>query len=290
MSTTGLLKLHRVQANELYTNDSYFLQSLNKPVKRVSVSNMGEIGFNPDSKHYVYFSKTDEHHIYYIFNKVIKIIIDQLEQSNQEVISSKLKLPDDKILPYYFYSSSHTQVIKQVKDFFLNYLPENCVELVTLNYLNSFSDFFNRCSISNKIKRNSTLPETSDIKTFGGAYGINSSWLDLLKCCTVSTSQSKLYLDDFFTFMIDNSYKGATCRTTLKQLLIKNPEFFEILNLTTYVELQNPTFKSKNNINNIRKALTEVENQGLYKPEAGLSVCDFKKQVKIFKNDIELYR
>lgn len=286
MENNKLLQLHRVQSNSF---NPQLTRTRNEPRKRVIISSCGKLVFNPNEDQYIYFSKTNKHHVYYIYNKVISIILDELKNSSHSQAYKKLRLPDN-IPPYYFYSRIHIDIIKRVKDFFKNYLPPSTVELVTLNYLHAFSEFFLKCSINNKKKSVSHLPEVSDTQNFGGAYGVNSAWLNLLKACTISTKTASLNFDDFFSFILDNSYRGATCRTTIKRLLIKTPEFFDLLNIFTYTELQNPEFKHKNNINNMLAAVKQIEKEKLYSKSSNLDTCDFIKQKKIFKDEIIFYR
>lgn len=285
MKKVELNKMFRVQSNVKPSQN--VMQ--NAPVKRVIISSFGKIEFNPDERQFIYFSKTDTHHVYYIFNKVIKIIVDELHKNNNLQAYKMLHLPE-QVMPYYMYSQIHVNILKSVKDFFKNYLPENCVELVTLNYLNSFSDFFLKASINNKKKHLQSVPEVSDTNAFGGAYGINDAWLTLLKSCITSTSQTKLNLDNFFDFLLDNSYRGAICRTTLKQVLIKNPEFFRLLNILTYTELQNPEFYDKNNINRMKKSIAEIAKQKLYNPNSNLIKQDFNTIKKQLKEEILEFR
>ena len=277
----NLSKMYRLQGN------SKPLQSVmhNAPVKRVIISSFGKIEFNPDERRFIYFSKTNTHHVYYIFNKVIKIIIDELNRNHDTLIYNKLGLPS-QIMPYHFYNQSYKSIIKNVKDFFKNYLPENCLELVTFNYLHTFSEFLLKASTSNKCKKNQGLPEISDTRMFGGAYGINDAWLELLKACIVSSEQTKLNLDNFFDFILDNSYRGANCRVTLKQVLLKNPEFFNLLNILTYAELKNPDFYNKNNINKMKQSISEIEEKHLYNSNITLSKQDFLQVKKQLKQEI----
>ena len=92
MDNKKLLKLHRVQATNI---DSSHLVKHNSPVKRVHISACGKIEFNPNEQHYIYFSSTNEHHVYYIFNKVIGIIISELNNYKNTNEYKKLNLPEN---------------------------------------------------------------------------------------------------------------------------------------------------------------------------------------------------
>ena len=281
-----LRKLHRVQSNVKNVNNFTFFHA---PVKRVIISNFGKIQFNPDESQYIYFSKTDNHHIYYIYSRVLKIILEELQRYKNSQVYKSINLPDN-IQQYYLFSQCHTSILKNVHDFFKNYVPTESVELVTLNYLKGFSDFLNKCSINNKKKTGNTTPEVSDTRTFGGAYGINDAWLTLLKSCTVSTSQSKIELDDFFEFLIANSYRGTVCRSTLNRVLTTTPEFLNILKLLKYTELPNPEFYDKNNVNKMLHSMHEIEHKKLYNPNVCITKKDFKITSKELKDEITSFR
>ena len=50
-----------------------------------------------------------------------------------------------------------------------------------MKYLNSFSSFLENSFVPNKKTHDKGVPEISDTRNFGGAYGISDVWLELLK-------------------------------------------------------------------------------------------------------------
>lgn len=279
--------LYRVQANE---QESDPFVNRNLPIKRVIISAAGKIEFNPDARQYIYFSRSQKHHIYYIFNKVLKIIVDELNHAKSRPIFKYLDIPEE-LASYNLYKCSDHKIIKRVQDFFRNYLPSTDVELVTLKYLNSFGKVLDKCIENNRSKHlESFSPEYSDRTIYGGAYGINDAWLSLLKSCTYSTEKTNLSIDKFFDFMIENSYKTVAARSRLKTVLNTNPQFFKILDYVTYSELKNPAFFDKNNVNNMVHAIEDIMDKKLYTADGSVLKVDFKQAKREIKQEIEELR
>ena len=254
-------KMYRIQAGD--NHNPFEIKSA--PVKRVTVASDGEITFNPDSNKFIYFSKNNKHHTYFIFNKFFKIIKDEIKKANTNPQFAKLKLDDD-FRAFTFHSNVNIDAIKHVREFFKNYIPPQYLELVTLKYLNSFSTLIDECSIRNVKKTNITSlsPETSDTGTFGGAYGINSAWLEFLKCSTISTQTANLYVDKFFEFLLDTSSKAKVSKQRLSSVISSNPYLMDNLNEVTYKELANPQFFDQNNTNDVVKYLQAIEEGRLF--------------------------
>lgn len=286
MDNSKFLKMYRVQSINL---DSKPLLNKSVPIKRVIISNVGKINFNPNLNQYVYFSRTDKHHVYYIFNKILKIIVDQLKKLESVKMYKDIGLPenfDESI----FYRNVDWNVIKRVQEFFRSWVTPIGVELVSLTYLNSFSDLINRCYVNNKNKKKGSMPEISDTKFYQGAYGLNGDWLDLLKCVTVSTTTTNLYLDKFFEFYIGASSYRSAAKVSIKGILKQHPRFFDILEDLTYNELENPDFVSKNNVNNIVKNINQIYLKNQFNPKANLTEAYFNQVKKEIKTDIEEYK
>ncbi len=286
MEQNNFLELYRVQSINL---DSKPFVNKNIPIKKVIISNVGKIKFNPSSNQYIYFSRTKEHHIYYIFNKVLKIIVDELKKYENLKVYKTLGLPDD-LKEYHFYRNIDWNVVKRVQDFFRDYISPIGVELVTMKYLSEFSQFIEKCYVNNKNKSIINVPEITDTRYYQGAYGINEAWLELLKCSTISTKTTNLYLDKFFEFYIGNSSYRSSAKARIRGLLKQNPRFFEMLDCFTYTELNNPDFLEKNNVNNIVKEINKIHKNGLYNPNADLTDLYFNTVKKEYKTQIEELR
>lgn len=281
-------KLFRVQSFE--DNVDTFTNR-NMPIRRVIISDEGEIQFNPDEHKYIYFSKTPKHHYYYLYKKVLKIIDDELRAIHQASILD-YNIPENmkKFLPSRWNSLKHytnfnTNVIKNVQSFFRDFLPPKYIELVSLTYLHAFTNFINDCSMQNMKKVKSPGPEVSDTSIYSGAYGINDIWLDLLKCSITSSGNCTISIDQFFDFLIDNAYYSENVRSDIERLS-KDNKYFDLLNYFTYKELSNPKFYDKNNINDIIKYIETIERAQLYSPTIELPPTYFKDVKTSFKEEV----
>jgi len=282
----GIDQIHRVQADDV--GDNPFLNR-SVPIKRVIVAPDGDLEFNPDSEKFIYFSKSYDHHNYYIFSKVLKIIREELAKANADPKFASLNLPDD-FRAFSYYNNVNVDIIKRVKDFFRNYLPPKYVELVTLKYLHSFTDLITNCTELN-VRKDKTkcgdCPEVSDKSLHGGAFGINNYWLELLKCCTISSKSCELSMDQFFDFLLDNSSRVRVDKQRLNDVLSSNHILMQLLNTLTYKELQNPRFFDKNNVNDVIKYLQLIEDYRLFNAKKFGTSSPITHDVKrTFKRDV----
>lgn len=252
-----LKSVHRVQTPDL--NQSPFA-SRSTPVKRILVSDKGVIKFNPDENNYVYLSRTDRHHGYYVFNKVMDIINENLRRAKANPEFQNANLPENFKIHSLFYDVNLNS-IKDVQHFFSHYLPPQYVELVSLKYMNSFGDLLEECKVKNQIKRRNknALPEVSDTSRYGGAYGLSDYWLELLKDCTLSSKTAKLSVDKFLDFIIDVAPDAKSNKVSLRSIMNCGSEMFNLLEHITYTELKNPAFYDKNNANRIITSLQAIE-------------------------------
>lgn len=277
-----LKEIYRIQHPNIDQNP---LQNVQYPVKRVIVSDSGKIVLNPDSQQFIYFSRSKKHHAYYLFSKVFKIICNEIKKAQADPYLSKLDLPED-FRVFKFHSQVNVQAIKQVKNLFENYLPPKKVELVTLQYLNAFSQLFEKCATKNSKKQfGKNYPEISDTNAFGGAYGINDLWLELLQECIVSSEVSSISIPRLLDELVSCKYKITVGDQRLKSILSGNAVLFEVMDHITRKKLINPEFKDKNTPNNIANLLNLIEENHMYPPTLQLDKTFFATERKKFKDE-----
>ena len=256
-------KMYRVQST-VSVDDG--LNTKNLPVKRVLISDDGEIAFNPNSDKYIYFSRSKNHHLYYLYSRFFKIVKEELVWAKRLDSYKHLGLPDD-FRVFTFHTNVNVDMVKDVQSFFNNYLPKKSLEAIQLQYMDSFGKMFEECSVYNvKKKEKLSCPEISDPHVVDGAYGINDAWLDLLNCCTVQTNSARVDFDQMFSYIIDTAYKGRVSRQLLKHVLEDNPYLLDISKEMAYTTLSNPTFFDKNNANRIVTNLEVIEQEELFNP------------------------
>ena len=280
----NLKETYRMQSTSTETSP---FTNHNLPVRRVIVCpNTGKIVLNPDSEQFIYFSKSRNHHAYYMFRKIMKIISDEIEKAKSSPYFSKLDIPDN-FSSYKYFTQINYSVLTTVKNLFENYLPPQKVELVTLQYLNAFSQLFELCATNNLKKHfGKNFPEISDTSIYGGAYGINDAWLELLKTCIVCSKTCTVpvtkILEDIVSFKARaHANPDSQQKFTCNQIMLK------VLEEMTYTELQNPEFFDKNNSNRIINLLELIEQYHIYSPELDLGKKFFAEQRKIFKTEYQ---
>lgn len=277
----NLNEIYRVQGSE--KNNPFLNPAC--PIKRVLVSGDGKIKLNPDTQHFIYFSKTRNHHSYYMYSKVLKIISKEIDILRKSSNGSKLDIPND-FRAFRYYSHLNSDDIKKVKELLTNYTEPQEVELITMQYMPAFSELFEYCATKNHQKNfGKNYPEVSDVSTFGGAYGINDIWLELLKQCTVLTKTAQVPVTDILEELLKYKNTVKVTDQRLKSVLNCNQALFEILDHLQYKELSNPDFIDKNTINKITYLLELIEEYRLYSPKLPLTRKFFVSQRKKFKDE-----
>ncbi len=280
----NILTLYRMQDLNCANNPCV---SKNTPVKRVIINSIGKVEFNPDCHQFIYFSRTKNHHVYYVFKKMLKIISDEFNANKH--LSRTFK--DKEVKPSDFYTGMSMSLIKQIRRFFNGYIKPTQVELVMMHYLEAFNRFFESAARPNKSKPSGEKsPEISDTSMFGGAYGLNGPWLELFRTVNPTSSITRLSVDRFFDVLIDTEQMYTHMRRTLKSFVFNNPDYANFLETLTYCNLQNPDFYDKNASNNIVKWVNEIEKGQLYNQDAGLNKRDFARVKRELRFEISSAR
>lgn len=276
-----LKEIYRIQGSE---KNSPFLNT-QCPLRRVLVSDDGKITLNPDSQHFIYFSRSKNHHTYYLYSKVLKIICKEIDKIKKSSIASRISLPDD-FRAFKYYSHLNTEDIKILNNLFTNYIPPQEIELVTLKNLPAFYSLFEYCSTKNNQKNfGKNYPEISDTSTFGGAFGINDLWLELLKECSPISKVAKITVTDVLNELLTCKHLIKVDNQRLKSVLNCNEALLHILEHIQYKNQINPDFLDKNAPNKIINLLEQIEEYELYSPKLKLTKKFFAKERKKFKEE-----
>ncbi|MBQ4558025.1 MAG: hypothetical protein IJA61_01450 [Clostridia bacterium] len=263
--------------------------------KRVDVLSSGDVDFK-DMQSYLYLSKTKGHHSYFLFIKMLDLIDSELKFIKSNEYYKKAQLPENVSELMHTsrqngtYSKLNTKLLKEVQAFFKEYLPSESVELVSLEYLNSFNELINTCAISNSVKEEGDQsPEITDTGKSGGSYGVNGVWADLLRRSVVSSSTSSLSMNSFFDFLIEESYFGYKSRGKFSEI-IEDEGFAKVLSQLPYVTKKNGVFLQSNNTNGIISDIQRIEKDHIYPQGIVLSPTYFTKQRAAFKAEVKEVR
>lgn len=275
-------EIYRVQ-NSIIGEPDYTQQA---PLKRVIVSSDGQIALNPDQEQFIYFSRTRKHHAYYMLNKILRIIVSEIEKAKKNPAFAKLDLPDD-FRAFTYYADLNINSVKQAKNLFENYLPTQKIELITLETLQAFNELFELCATDNHLKTfGKNFPEVSDMSTFGGAYGINDLWLQLMRQCTTSSSVCTITAVAILERLLECKHLIKVDSQRLKYVFSKNEALFTILDNLPYTTYRNPKFYDKNTINLITQIINKIEQEHCYNPSLNLNRQFFRSERQKIKQNI----
>lgn len=281
---SNLKQLYRVQnGKETYSD---FL-----PVKRVILSNLGKITFMPDKNRYIYFSRTTDHHFYYIMKSISRLINSELKKLKKNKMSLTLDVPDhlkcfDENFKY------DINALNALKKYFGEYVQPQEVEFVAFNYLRSFCNLLNNCSILNIDKtkpRDLHSPEVSDITVLGGAYGINGIWLELFNSCIVTTDVARFDLNKFFEIITSEPFVEAMIKSNADKKTWRNLFTTQLQKSVNHELIDNPDFALNGSTKTIVDKLETIKKRKLYNQDDKTINDDYLDAViENFKEELEM--
>ena len=131
--------------------------------------------FEDSGKHYVYFSRTKNHHYYFTVRRIRQLL-------NKEVLSGTSYSISNKEL-------EDKERFKSITNIILNHENLKSISLVCDN---TYYQLLKENSISNLTKSAPYLIERVDRKIYGGGYGVASAWLQLLNDLTLFSSHIRI--------------------------------------------------------------------------------------------------
>ena len=128
-----------------------------------------------DSKHYIYFSGTRNHHYYFTIRRI-------RQQLNKVVLNDTPYNISNKEL-------KNEESFKKITNIVLN--QENIKNLKSISLIidKNYYQLLKENSVYNMVKKQSPyLIERVDRKLYGGGYGVSNAWLDVLNDLTLFSS------------------------------------------------------------------------------------------------------
>lgn len=191
----------------------YRFENNNYNSNKINIKPNGELVL--EKGYYIYFSKTIDHHKYFIKKRMLqdlKILVKQ--ELNKNI---------------------------QVADFIDETLYHTILSLIQKNYqlfsyrsyelyvLKQFQQLVEKCAISNlsksDIHRQLEYPEVSDKRRHQGAYGIKGDWSSLLENSTLHSNCVAINYKDMINMI--NAYRVSYYDYAKKKLVIP-PSKFEV--------------------------------------------------------------
>lgn len=141
-----------------------------------------------DSNHYIYFSRTKNHHYYFAIRRIRQLLNKVVLNNTPYNISNK--------------ELENEESFKKITNIVLN--KENLKSLKSISLIidNTYCQLLKANSVYNMLKKNSPyLIERVDRKIYGGGYGISNAWLDLLNDLTLFSSYIRITSIDILNIL-----------------------------------------------------------------------------------------
>ncbi len=172
-----LKNLYRYQSNNIIGNSfRHLIIDKNQP------------NIEMDFRNNIYFSKSYDHHKYFIRKKLKSIINKMLIEENLPTITKY----NMSVL------NSYNQILCSIIDNYELYNHESIHLIFSNKLLNLIKE--NSIKQENKIK-GLALPELADRRKNGGAYGISNDWLELLNNLTLFYKKINIDYNDVLNYL-----------------------------------------------------------------------------------------
>lgn len=138
--------------------------------------------------HYIYFSKNEKHHAYYVSRRLKQLI------ANEILRDTDLKFDRKSILDM----GAYTEMEKCIE----NYSLEDKLLSIELSLSPLISELIQKDVVSNRRKtENDRRIEKVDYNTYGGGYGFCEEWLKVFNLLTVFYSYHRITKEDMLDFL-----------------------------------------------------------------------------------------
>jgi len=196
--------------------------------------------------HYTYFSKTMEHHKYFV-SKRLKQLINKIVFDEKGLVISNRSLSDNDFYKKVIKDIACSEKISDLQS--LRFLIDsNFIELIEQNYEYN----------SDKTK-GSKIIERVDRRISGGGYGIGNEWLSLFNSLTILYLKQDITRDNLISMLkaVKSGYKSK----------IESVEF--LMEPTHQIIVNNDIYSDFTKFK-IKQDLEEILDKGLYKEDSEL--------------------
>lgn len=207
------------------------------------------------SNHYTYFSKSIEHHKYFV-SKRLRQIINKMVFEEKGLVISNRHLADIDFYKKVIKDIASSEKVSDLQS--LRFLIDsNFIELIEQNYEYN----------SDKTK-GSKIIERVDRRISGGGYGIGNEWISLFNSLTILYLKKDITRDNLIAMLkvIRSGYKSKTesvefLTEPINQIIINNAIYSDFTKFR------------------IMESLEEILDKGLYKKDSDLG----KKPTQMIK-------
>ncbi len=244
--------LHRLYR---FQNDSEF-SNYQMSIKRFDIDLEGSLNFSSSNGlklRYVYFSKSFEHHKYFIYLKLTKCIKNIIKE-NLIKDFNYIQLMNDNIVNKMIFN-----FIEENKDFF----KFNSIRLL---FTDRFAKLLNESAVISQIEnvKDRLYLELNDINKFDGVYAVSIPWLNLTTNISLIYETGKINFSDILLFLELMKFNMEVRRDGYKKESVDPTPFIkESMNLIT-----NKNIYSDSNIININNDIDKLIRTKLYLPNS----------------------
>lgn len=149
--------------------------------------NIKKNNFDYSSDHYVYFSRTKNHHYYFTIRRIRQLINAVVLKDTPYIISNK--------------GLNNKESFSSITNLIINSNKVRNLNSIILVCDNNYYKLLKENSINNNLKENQRLIERVDRRIYGGGYGISSLWLKLLDDLTFFSSYDRITTKDILNLL-----------------------------------------------------------------------------------------
>lgn len=164
--------------------------------------------FETDNNNYVYFSRTKKHHYYFTVKRLRQLINIDVLKDTDYVISNKTL--NDK------------ESFKYISNLIINSLNIKNLNSISLACDKSYYMLLKENSINSMSKVTPHLIERVDRRLYGGGYGVEGYWLDLLEDLTFFTAYTRISVNDILTLLDSMRRNGKLVSPYLISDILEN--------------------------------------------------------------------
>ena len=196
-----------------------------------------------DLDHYVYFSRTEDHHYYFTIRRIRQLLNAVVLRDTPYLLSRK-QLRDDNSY-------------RRIRDLVINSEKIRGLTSIKLVCDPHYNRFLQENSVSNHSKTINHGIERVDRRAYGGGYGVTGPWLDLWNDLTYFTSCARITAQDILD-LVEEMRRGNSQSNPklIKKTLNQKERTYRIA----------PNLYDDFHRYNIMDDLERIYEQGLYLP------------------------
>lgn len=213
---------------------------------------------------YVYFSRTEKHHYYYVTRRLRQFIFQEILDDNKNCHLKKRLLD----------SGSFSEILKCIE----NYSFDDKLLSIEFSLSPIMKQLLFKNTVSNRFKTtNDRRVEKVDYNTYGGGYGFCEEWLKVFNLLTYFYSYRRITKDNILDFLY------AMRRNVIEGKTIINPVGFLLEPRNRVIKVNNKIYSDFSKYE-LMDALQNIVEGGLYFENSIFAVDSNEKIRRIIRD------